>query len=217
MLTNQILPVVVGAVTQQIANQVLPQMGPSAGSTGSFGGQGMGNGNRALMGQSGATGPDGFQMPKFCSTGSKNRSTFAQELNNDPDLTNRLIKLCVREVGDYGNDSMVALYESLFNRSQAENHSIKQSMSNGYYEPINKGTVDSVSTTSSAYQACQNALQTALGGSNKLGCRRHNASSPEAARSFGADPNSIIEVGTGPGRKETFYSKPGEKCSENFC
>lgn len=179
-----------------------------------MGGQGgYGNyGNKAAFGQSGQIGPDGFQMPQLCTTGSKNRSRFQQELANDPALASELLKLCVREVGSQGTGAQIAVFETLFNRAQAEGNSINRAIHNGYYEPMNKGTVDSAPTSGSAFQQCQTSLQTALGGSNTIGCRRHNATNPDYARSYGADPNSIVVIGT-----EAFYSKPGERCDENFC
>ena len=207
-LGQQILPMVAGALTPQLLGEALPQMGIPGAGVGSPGGFG----NKGAFGQSGQVGPDGFQMPRLCSTGAKNRSQFQQELAQNPALAEKLVKLCVKEVGSQGSAAQVAVYETLFNRAQGEGNSIQRAIHNGYYEPMNKGTVDSVSTGSSAYQECKASLQVALGGSNTVGCRRHNATTPADAEGFGADPNSIVRIGG-----ETFYSKPGEKCDENFC
>jgi hypothetical protein len=147
-----------------------------------------------------------------CSNGQKDRTKPFNELNASPATQVQLTKLCVKEVGSQGEDAQVALYETLFNRSTAEGNSIDRAMHNGYYEPINKGTVDSVSTSSSEYASCERALNRALAGSNTIGCRRHAATNCAYAEGFGGDPNSCVTIGG-----EAFYSKPGESCSGNFC
>jgi len=228
-LGQQIIAMVASSIAQQaltssglfdsgIGNQGLGSTS-GFGSPSGFGGgsQGLGSGSgssttKVAYSEGGKAGPDGFQMPRRCANGPKDRSKFQEELEKNPALRTKLTKLCVKEVGGQGSSAQVALYESLFNRAQAEGNSISRATHNGYYEPMNKGTVDSVSTTSAEYKQCEASLQTALGGSNTIGCRRHNTTTPADARSFGAAPNSIVQIGG-----ETFYSKPGEKCDENFC
>ena len=147
-----------------------------------------------------------------CSNGQKDRTKPFNELNASPATRVKLTKLCVKEVGSQGEDAQVALFETLFNRSSAEGNSIDRAMHNGYYEPINKGTVDSVSTSSSAYASCDRALNRALAGSNTIGCRRHAATNCDWARRFGGVTDSCVTIGG-----EAFYSKPGDSCDENFC
>ena len=172
-----------------------------------------------LMGaNSGAADPGQGESPVSpitavpCSNGQKDRTKPYNELNASPATRVKLTKLCVKEVGGQGEDAQVALFETLFNRSSAEGNSIDRAMHNGYYEPINKGTVDSVSTSSSAYASCDRALNRALAGSSTIGCRRHAATNCDWARRFGGDPSSCVTIGG-----EAFYSKPGDSCDENFC
>ncbi len=147
-----------------------------------------------------------------CSNGQKDRTKPYNELNSNPALRVKLTKLCVKEVGSQGEDSQVALFETLFNRSSAEGNTIDRAMHNSYYEPINKGTVDGVSTSSAEYASCERAMNRALAGSNTIGCRRHAATNCDWARRFGGDPNSCVTIGG-----EAFYSKPGDSCDQNFC
>ncbi len=147
-----------------------------------------------------------------CSGGPKNRTSHINELQNNPALRTQVTKLCVKEVGGQGEDAQVALFESMFNRSTAEGNTIDRAIHNGYYEPMNKGGVDSVSTSSAAYASCDRALNKALAGSNSIGCRRHQATNCDWARRFGGDPSSCVQIGG-----EAFYSKPGDSCDKNFC
>jgi cysteine-rich repeat protein len=153
--------------------------------------------------------PSGGTIPCF---GQKDRTKPFNELNASPATRVKLTKLCVKEVGGQGEDAQVAFFETLFNRSSAEGKSINGAMHNGYYEPINKGTVDSVSTSSSSYASCERALNRALAGSNTIGCRRHAATNCDWARRFGGVTDSCVTIGG-----EAFYSKPGDSCDDNFC
>jgi ABC-type nickel/cobalt efflux system permease component RcnA len=153
-----------------------------------------------------------------------NRNVFIEQLRNDPEMMDTLIRLGSAEVGSYGHTAIVAFYETVMNRASMRNPASPQNLKNlltsDYYAPMKDGGIPRFNNPGTEkYEESFAALQEALTGTNYARGRTHNTiitskdgksdesgvSETHVQNKWKGDPFSFIKIG-----QETYYSKVTE-------
>jgi hypothetical protein len=144
--------------------------------------------------------------------GGVDRTKFHNEMK-DPKVRELFYNMMEAEVGSMGRDSHVAFAETVFNRAQYQNKSIKQILSNkDYYQPYTDGGLSRAEKRMNDNKRSQysSVLDTVgIGGSDTTNGASHNASGSvarDAVSKYDAVPDTLRNIGG-----ETFYSKTYEQ------
>lgn len=144
--------------------------------------------------------------------GGIDRSKFHNEMK-DPKVREMFYTMMEAEVGSMGRAAHVAFAETVFNRAQYQNKSLKQILSNrDYYQPYKDGGFARAQKrmNDQRRQSYSSVLdEVGIGGSNTTDGASHNASGSvarNAVSNYDAVPNTIKNIGG-----ETFYSKTFEQ------